>query len=79
LDARGWGLDEARKAGRMIASGWGRPRLEPLMVGCPRDELLCVWAAHPPAVVACIEAALEHERIAAERAQAWAAISGGGS
>jgi hypothetical protein len=77
LDDRGWGHDELVKAGAWLASSHGRSRLAPLEIGCPRSELLCVWAAYPHAVTEAIQQALVVEQRNADRQRAWSEIAGG--
>lgn len=67
LDERGWGLAEASLAGKWLATSGGRTLLSQIAVGCPPDELVCVWASSPSDVIAAIDQAAALERASEER------------
>lgn len=76
LDDRGWGGDEVALAGKWLASSHGRHQLRQISTGCPPDEIVCVWAASPPDVIAAITSMAQQEREGQERSAFLASLTG---
>lgn len=78
LDQRGWGVEQARTAGRWLASSHGQQARMGISPGCPPDEVVCVWASDPHRVVAAIVAMQSIDREGAERRAFLASLTGTG-